>query len=70
MSASNIDILTLNLLKQGDAKAFETIFKKYNAKVYNFVLFTLYDKNLAEDITQAIFLSVWEHREYRFAKKF
>ncbi|MCL2649746.1 MAG: RNA polymerase sigma-70 factor [Candidatus Azobacteroides sp.] len=63
MSFTDIDILTLNRLKQGEAKAFETIFKKYNAKVYNFVLATLYDKNLAEDITQAIFLSIWEHRE-------
>ncbi len=63
MSATNIDILTLTSLKQGSTKAFETIFKKCNAKVYNFVLSTLYDKNLAEDVTQAIFLSIWEHRE-------
>ena len=63
MNTANIDIQTLNRLKQGEEKAFETVFKKYNAKVYNFVLSTLYNKNLAEDITQAIFLSVWEHRK-------
>jgi hypothetical protein len=30
---------------------------------------TLYDKTLAEDITQNVFLSVWEHREERIWAK-
>jgi RNA polymerase sigma-70 factor (ECF subfamily) len=53
----------LHRLKQGDENAFEVIFRKYYAKIYHFVLNTLYDKTLAEDITQNVFLSVWEHRE-------
>ena len=59
----NIDSKTLHRLKAGDVDAFEEIFRKYNGKIYNFVLATLYNKTLAEDITQNVFLSVWEHRQ-------
>lgn len=52
----------LEALKNGDSKAFEAVFRKFNAKVYGFVMATLFDKDLAEDITQSVFLSVWEHR--------
>jgi RNA polymerase sigma-70 factor (ECF subfamily) len=58
----NIDIKTLESLKQGDVKAFEAVYRTYKAKIYNFVLDTLYDKSTAKDITQNVFLSVWEHR--------
>lgn len=57
------DIAIIKQLKQGDSRAFETLFLRYNAKVYNFVAATLYDKRMAEDITQNVFLAVWEHRE-------
>jgi RNA polymerase sigma-70 factor (ECF subfamily) len=57
-----IDVNILNALKQGNKNAFEVIFRKYNAKIYQFALATLYDKSLAEDIAQNVFLSVWEHR--------
>ena len=53
----------LSCLSKGDPDAFEEIFCKYNAKVYNFILSTLFDKALAKDLTQNVFLSVWEHRE-------
>lgn len=53
----------LSCLSEGDPNAFEEIFSKYNAKVYNFILSTLFDKTLAKDLTQNVFLSVWEHRE-------
>jgi RNA polymerase sigma-70 factor (ECF subfamily) len=59
----DIDIQILYALREGDESAFEAIFRKYNAKIYHFVADTLYDKTLAEDITQNVFLSVWEHRE-------
>jgi RNA polymerase sigma-70 factor (family 1) len=48
-------------LKNGDPDAFEVIFWQYNAKVHNFVMSILYDKSMAQDITQSVFLSVWEH---------
>ncbi|MDR0547514.1 MAG: RNA polymerase sigma-70 factor [Dysgonamonadaceae bacterium] len=57
------DINILKALKEGDVNAFEAIFQKYNAKIYHFAAATLYDKTLAEDITQNVFLSLWEHRQ-------
>jgi len=50
-------------LKAGNIDAFEHIFRKYNGKVYHFVWTTLFDKSLAEDITQNVFLAIWEHRQ-------
>ncbi|MDR0422531.1 MAG: sigma-70 family RNA polymerase sigma factor [Proteiniphilum sp.] len=58
----DMDIRVLYALKQGSESAFEIVFRKYNAKIYHFVENTLCDKILAEDITQNVFLSVWEHR--------
>jgi RNA polymerase sigma-70 factor (family 1) len=57
-----IDNELLCRLIKGDSNAFEIIFWKYNAKVYNFIMSSLYDKTLAQDLTQNVFLSVWEHR--------
>ena len=59
----SIDPEMLHRLKTGDVGAFEHIFQMYGGKVFHFALATLYDKNLAEDITQNVFLSVWEHRK-------
>ena len=47
-----IDTHTLSLLQQGDEKAFDTIFWKYNPRVFHFIHSLLYDKILAEDLTQ------------------
>ncbi len=58
----DIDIQILYSLKQGDKNAFEIVFRKYVAKIYHFAKNTLYNENVAEDITQNVFLSLWEHR--------
>jgi RNA polymerase sigma-70 factor (family 1) len=50
-------------LKRGDQDAFEVIFWKYNAKIHNFIMSIIYDKSMAQDITQSVFLSIWEHRD-------
>ncbi|MDR1201725.1 MAG: RNA polymerase sigma-70 factor [Tannerellaceae bacterium] len=59
-----IDKATLLLLKQGNITAFETIYRKYGAWVYNFILSLLYDEPLAEDLTQTVFLKLWERRTF------
>lgn len=59
----HIDSRTLNLLKEGDEKAFEYIFHCYYNQIYTFVLNTLFDKTFAEDITQSVFISLWEKKE-------
>jgi len=58
-----VDEHILELVKKGNTKAFETLFFLYKNKVYNFVCGTTYDKHVSEDITQNVFLAVWEHRE-------
>lgn len=61
---NDIDKTTLLLLKDGQKAAFELLYWKYNPKLYNFVYSILYDKSLAEDITQTCFLKIWElHKE-------
>lgn len=65
MKNKTIDInsRTLRLLQKGDEKAFEYFFNHYYDQVYLFVLKTLFDKTFAEDITQSVFITLWEKRE-------
>ncbi|WP_286832899.1 MULTISPECIES: RNA polymerase sigma-70 factor [unclassified Proteiniphilum] len=65
MKNKTIDInsRTLRLLQEGDEKAFEHIFHFYYNQVYTFVLNTLFNKTFAEDITQTVFITLWEKRE-------
>ena len=58
-----VDKKILERLKKGDESAFESLFWQYNSHIYNFVLSILYDKSLAEDITQTVFLKIWETHE-------
>lgn len=58
-----IDADVLNRLKRGDEAAFDAVYWKYNPWVYNFIHSLLYDKLLAEDLTQNVFLKIWEKRE-------
>ena len=59
----DIDKAILLKLKEGQNSAFNMLYWKYNAKLYNFVYGILYDKSLAEDITQSAFLKIWERRK-------
>ncbi|WP_158602624.1 RNA polymerase sigma-70 factor [Proteiniphilum sp. X52] len=59
----HINSRILHLLREGDEKAFEYIFHYYYNQIYTFVLNTLFDKTFAEDITQSVFISLWEKRE-------
>ena len=42
-------------LKAGEEKAFETLYWTYNSQVYHFINSLLFDKSLAEDLTQNVF---------------
>lgn len=53
----------LQRLKNGDEGAFDTVFWSYNSHVFHFIDSLLYDKTLAEDFTQNVFLKIWERRE-------
>ena len=49
-------------LSNDDEKAFEFIYWKYNAHVYNFANSLLYSPKIVQDITQNVFLKIWEKR--------
>ncbi len=53
----------LERLRLGSEEVFELLYWQYNERIYHFVYSLLYDKSLAEDITQNIFLKIWERRE-------
>lgn len=54
----------LGKIKSGDITCFEYLYKRYKGKIYNFVL-SLSDGDfyLAEEITQNVFLRIWEIRK-------
>lgn len=64
-----IDETVYHQLKQGNKQAFNIIYWKYNARIYNFALSLLPDRDAAEDITQSVFLKIWERREMIDLKK-
>lgn len=59
----NINEDLLKRLNTGEEKAFEILYWTYNSQVYHFICSLLYDKSLAEDLTQNVFLKIWEKHE-------
>lgn len=53
---------TFHLLNQGDEAAFEKIYWQYSSWIYNFIHSLLHDKQLSEDLTQTVFLKIWERK--------
>lgn len=49
-------------LKSDDFSAFDALFHKYSEMLYAFALSITRDRFAAEDITQLVFLKVWEKR--------
>ena len=46
----------------GKTVIFDQIWQKYSARVYNFINSMVFDKSSAEDLTQEVFLKIWEKR--------
>lgn len=59
----NREKLLLSRLKNGQSEAFDELYHMYSPRIYNFAYSTLFNKSLAEDITQSCFVKVWERRE-------
>lgn len=60
---SDKEKLLLSRLKNGKEDAFEELYRAYSPRVYSFVCSALFNKSLAEDITQSCFTKIWEKRE-------
>lgn len=51
-------------LKQGNPKAFEQLFLRYQKKVYYFCKKILKNREESENLVQTIFTEIWENRGY------
>ena len=59
----DIDSQIIKRFSDGDQGAFRVVFEHYYPRVSEFVRRIVKDDNLAEDITQDIFVKTWERRE-------
>jgi RNA polymerase sigma-70 factor (family 1) len=51
------------LIALGDEPAFAELFRRYDRRIYPFVLKMIKSQILAEEIAQEIFIKIWRHRE-------
>lgn len=58
-----ITVDILKSFKKGEVKAFDVIFWQYNKHVYNFIYSLIPEYTLAEDLTQNVFLKIWEKHD-------
>ncbi len=61
--SEHTDTELLTLLTQGDAKAFEAIYKRYVTELFRFARKNISAKEDCEEIIQEVFISFWERRE-------
>lgn len=61
--AQDIDSKVVKRLSEGDQTAFRMLFEHYYPRVYEFVRRIVKSDTLAEDVTQDIFVKIWERRE-------
>src|SRR5215204_7709877 len=54
------DLGVLRKAQRGDERAFTLIVRTYETPVYNYVLRLVNDRSLAEDLTQEVFLRVYQ----------
>jgi RNA polymerase sigma-70 factor (ECF subfamily) len=60
MSLPQPDPAILRKAQKGDERAFSIILRMYETPVYNYVLRVVGDRSLAEDLTQEVFLRVFQ----------
>ncbi len=60
MSLAQPDLGVLRKAQRGDERAFSLIVRAYEKPVFNYVLRLVGDRSLAEDLTQEVFLRVYQ----------
>ncbi|HEY4290302.1 MAG TPA: sigma-70 family RNA polymerase sigma factor [Puia sp.] len=63
LNTSNIDSHLLQRLSEGDQSAFDQLFHANYDMVFSAALVMLKSREIAGDITQDVFLSLWENRQ-------
>ena len=57
-----VDNETLKGLKGGKITSFESIYQYYSGRVYNFINSIVKDRVLSKDLTQDVFMQIWDKR--------
>lgn len=52
----------IDLLRQGNVKAFETVYDQYHAALYRTALKFVKSDELAREVVQEVFIKIWENR--------
>ena len=60
MSLPQPDLAVLRKAQKGDERAFSLLVRAYELPVYNYVLRLVSDRTLAEDLTQEVFIRVYQ----------
>ena len=58
-----MDKETIDAFKRGHMKDFEKIYRLYNGRLYNFIYAMLKDSHVSKDLTQDVFIQIWNKRD-------
>jgi len=68
MNKLKINIL-VKKVRSGDSKAFETLYQNFRDKIYSFIFFKVSSKDDALELTQEVFLKVWNYLQKESTKE-
>lgn len=60
MSKKPTDLDLVNEAKNGSLSAYQTLYMRYLDPIYRYFFFQTYDKFLAEDLAQEVFIKMWQ----------
>ena len=63
VSNVNDDLMLVNLMKQGNALAFQKIYDSYWEKLFVYTYNRLHIREVSEEVVQDVFFSLWAKRE-------
>jgi RNA polymerase sigma-70 factor (family 1) len=58
-----LDIKIIKRFKEGDAEAFDAIYRNYSKKMFHFALGLVKDQDTSKDLVQEVFVNLWEKRD-------
>lgn len=54
---------TIRRFREGDAEAFDLVYRQYSRKLYFFALGLVKDEETSKDLVQEVFVNLWEKKE-------
>ncbi len=63
MSEKEEDLILMFKIIQQNQEALSALYDRYGAKVYGLAMYTLQHRELAEEVTQDVFLKVWDRAQ-------